>query len=351
MMARACYENDLGNVDVAVVALPARARDRSAQPRRGRVARAPLPHAERYAELSGILQRKSEILEEPVDKKDALFQAAAIEEDVLEQAEAAIAVYQKVLEIDPDDLRAIDALIKQYLGLSRWSDLLAVYAQQGGSRRRPRREEAHLLPGRRRLRARARATCRPRSTRTAKILELDPDDIQALSRLDVLYEQAQNWNELLSVLTRESEMTADPNEATSFQYRIAELYEKHLDDVARAIELYREILAASTRPRADPRAPSKALKSGERDPLGAAAVLEPVYEAASDWPQLIRVHEVQVQHAADAFQKVELLHRIARLYEDALDNHAPRSTRTRARSRSTTATSRRSRTSSGSRWP
>ena len=75
-----------------------------------------------------------------------------------------------------------------------------------------------------------------------KILELDPDDLQALSRLDVLYEQAQNWPELLSVLTRESEMCTDPAESVGFQYRIAELYEKRLEDVSRAIELYRDIL-------------------------------------------------------------------------------------------------------------
>ncbi len=36
---------------------------------------------------------------------------------------------------------------------------------------------------------------------------------------------------------------------------------------------------------------------------------------------MIRVYEkVQVRHAEDPFQKVELLHRIARLYEDALSN-------------------------------
>src|SRR6202041_1821825 len=64
------------------------------------------------------------------------------------------------------------------------------------------------------------------------------------------------------------------------------------------------------------------IASGAREPIAAASVLEPVYEGASDWPKLIHVHEVQVQHAADAFQKVDFLHRIAGLYEDALDNHA-----------------------------
>jgi tetratricopeptide (TPR) repeat protein len=145
--------------------------------------------------------------------------------------------------------------------------------------------------------------------------------MQALSRLDVLYEQAKNWSELLSVLTRESEMTGDPNEAISFQYRIAELYEKHLDDVQRAVELYREIL--QRQPDHEPTLRAlEGLKDGDKDPLGAAAVLEPVYEAISDWPKLIAVHEVQVRRASDPFQQVDLLHRIARLYEDALGDHA-----------------------------
>ena len=46
-----------------------------------------------------------------------------------------------------------------------------------------------------------------------------------------------------------------------------------------------------------------------------------MYEAVSDWQKLIRVHEVQVQRATDPFQKVDLLHRMARLYEDALGDH------------------------------
>src|SRR5262249_590633 len=130
MTSARVYENDLGSVDKSIalyrrvleidpLSLPAA----EALERLFRM-------ADRYPELSIILQRKSEILEEPSDKKDALFQAAAIEEDVLDRSEAAIAVYNKVLEIDSDDLRAIDALIRRYLDLSRWHDLLAVYAKE-----------------------------------------------------------------------------------------------------------------------------------------------------------------------------------------------------------------------------
>ena len=320
MTSAKVQENDLGNVDTAIAlyrkVLEIDPLSLSAAESLERLFRT----TERYQELSIILQRKSEILEEPLEKKDALFQAAAIEEDVLNRSEAAIAVYNKVLEIDGDDLRAIDALVRRYLDLSRWQDLLGVYAKKADLVADVEEKKGIYYQVGAVFERELGDVPRAIDTYT-KILELDPDDLQALSRLDVLYEQAQNWTELLSVLTRESEMTGDPNEAISFQYRIAELYEKHLDDVPRAVELYREILQAQTDHEPTLRA-LEGLKDGDKDPLGAAAVLEPVYEATSDWPKLIRVHEVQVRRAADPFQKVELLHRIARLFEDAVGDHA-----------------------------
>ena len=54
-------------------------------------------------------------------------------------------------------------------------------------------------------------------------------------------------------------------------------------------------------------------------PPRAAAVLEPVYESAGAWRELISVHEVQVAHADDPFAKVDLLHRIARLHDGRLE--------------------------------
>jgi tetratricopeptide (TPR) repeat protein len=276
--------------------------------------------SEQYEDLSLALQRKSEILDEPADQKNALFQAAAIEEDVLARPEAAIAVYGKILAIDPDDVRAIDALIRRTLDLSRWTDLLALYAKKADLVSDvDEKKGIYYQVGavyERELGDVAKAI----DTYT-KILELDPDDLQALSRLDVLYEHAQNWPELLSVLTREGEMTSDPNEAVGFEFRIASLYEKHLEDVPRAVELYREILQKQPDHEATLSA-LEALKDGDREPLAAAAVLEAVYEAASDWTKLIRVHEAQVRHASDPAQKVDLLHRIARLYEDALGDHS-----------------------------
>jgi tetratricopeptide (TPR) repeat protein len=319
MTSARVYEADLGQLDTAIAhyrkTLEIDAQSLAAAESLERLFR----QTERYSELSEILQRKAGILDDPMAQKDALYQAAAIEEDVLEKPEAAILVYKKVLAIDEDDVRALDSLVKRYLGLGTWVELLAVYAKKVELVAEPdEKKRIYYQVGA--VYERELQDVPNAIDTYQKILELDPDDLQALSRLDVLYEQAGNWAELLSVLTRESEMTNDPAEAVSFHYRIAELYEKKLDDVARSIELYAEILGQQ--PDHEPTLIAlEGLKSGERDPLGAAAVLEPVYEGASDWTKLISVHEVQVQHATDPFQKVDLLHRIARLYEDALDNH------------------------------
>src|SRR5262249_29160478 len=45
--------------------------------------------------------------------------------------------------------------------------------------------------------------------------------------------------------------------------------------------------------------------------------LEPLYRQSGDFQKLIGVHEVQVRRSDDVNHKVELLHQIAVLYEDA----------------------------------
>jgi hypothetical protein len=74
------------------------------------------------------------------------------------------------------------------------------------------------------------------------VLDLDPEDLTALGRLDALYLAADRSDELLSILEREAELAGDPLAAIDLRHRIGELYELKLNDTYRAVETYRDIL-------------------------------------------------------------------------------------------------------------
>jgi golgin subfamily B member 1 len=314
------FENDVGNVDRAIELYRKVLSIDPTNLGAAEALQALFQTTERYADMSLILQRKAQILDDIDAQKAALYQSATLEEEVLERRENAIGVYMKILELDGEDLRSIDALVNLYLGLSRWEELLGVYAKKADLVIDTDEKKLILYQvgavHERELHDVARAI-----DTYQKVLEADPDDLTALSRLDVLYQTAGNWQELLSVLQHEAELTADPAEAVSFQYRIAELYEKHLNDVDRAVELYRDIL--NIQPDHGPTLTAlEGIKNGERAPLAAAGVLEPVYDAIGEHQKLISVLEVQVRFADDGFAKVDLLHRVARLYEESLGEHS-----------------------------
>ena len=253
--------------------------------------------------------------------------------------EHAIAVYLKILELDAEDLRSIDALVKLYLGLSRWEELLERLRQEGRSGRRPRREEAHLLPGRRGLRARAqRRRARHRHLPAgARARSRRPHGARAPRRA------LPDRRELAGAAQRpqhEAELTADPAEAVSFQYRIAELYEKHLDDVERAVELYREIL--NIQPDHAPTLPAlEGIKNGER---GRSPRPRCSSRSTTRWAsgqKLISVLEVQVRFADDRVRRGRAPCTASRAStKRAWATTRARSTPTRARSRSTARTRR-----------
>src|SRR5690606_37302352 len=81
---------------------------------------------ERWHELVSVLLRKSELVAEVQEKKELFFRISAIYEEMLEDQERAVESFRRVLEVDADDARALDALERIFLGLERWEDLMEV---------------------------------------------------------------------------------------------------------------------------------------------------------------------------------------------------------------------------------
>lgn len=276
---------------------------------------------EDYEALAAIYLKKTEMVSDVEEQKELLFKASQIYEDVLENVDKAIGVYQRILEIDSDELRAINQLEGLFLRLERWDELQEIYNQKVDLVDLPdeKKEVLYVLGA---MYERELNDTQKAITTYQRILEFDPDDFQAISRLDMLYAEAEEWADLLSILEREIELVDDPDEAVSFKYRVAELYVRHLDDVARAIDYLKDILIVSP----DHEPTTKLLEelvSGDEEPLLAAEVLEPLYQELAEWRKLIDLIEVKLKYTDDEWQQVELYHQAAELLESDLHLDSP----------------------------
>ncbi|MEZ4362322.1 MAG: tetratricopeptide repeat protein [Kofleriaceae bacterium] len=267
--------------------------------------------------LVGVLKRKSEIFSDPADRKQLLYQAAEIEGE-LGATDAAIDTYQAVLKIDESDPIAIDALVDLYLRLERWEPLKDIYATKAELARDPQVKQGMLYE----LAAvydRDLGDTDKAIETYQSILDLDPDQDDAIQCLARLYAQAERWYDLLGNLDRQVEMADSPGETVGLKYRIGQLWQLRLSDVARAIESYSEALQLDPNHVETVEALDQ-LVHGKVEPVLAAQVLEPIYDGSGDHHKLAFVLEVMVTHSEDPVARVELLHRVAMLHEQRIGN-------------------------------
>ncbi len=273
---------------------------------------------EQYDALASIYLVKAKMLNNTDEQKQHFYRAAHIQEEVLEQPLAAVEVFKQVLELDAEDLPSIDKLIELYLRLERWEDLLAMYARKADIVNDPDEKKAiYAEMGSVYERELSDGT---RAIDTyQRILEVDPDDRAAIARLDALYVATENWTELMAILEREVDLTSDPHAAVAYRYRIAELWDKRLNDSAQAVEGFREILELA--PDHEPTLQAlEGMIEARREPLASAEVLDPVYRQLGEWGKLAAVQEVRIEGESDPVRKVELLHGLADLFEMQLGN-------------------------------
>src|SRR5215207_6001811 len=149
------------------------------------------------------------------------------------------------------------------------------------------------------------------------ILDLDAEELPAIQSLDRLYGQAERWYDLLGNLERQVELAENTSETVALKYRIGHLWQIRLGDVARAIESYREALDIDPS-NAETLHALDGLLHGKVEPVMAARVLEPIYDASAEYGKLVDVLEVMVAHNEDPITRVELLHRIGQLHEQRI---------------------------------
>lgn len=134
-----------------------------------------------------------------------------------------------------------------------------------------------------------------------RILELRPDDTDAITQLEALVRAAEDWPALLEVVQRQTDL-ADGAERVALLMRQAEVCEVRLGDVPRAIAALDQVLV-------------------EADPPEVYASLERLYTSSERWSDLVALYERMLDKRVGS--PVECRYKLGKLHADKLsDAHA-----------------------------
>ncbi|HEY4186369.1 MAG TPA: tetratricopeptide repeat protein [Polyangia bacterium] len=273
---------------------------------------------ERWPELRGLLEARQERVAEAGERIDLLAQIAEIDETVLDDADHAVATYEKMLEIEPADPRAYKALDRHYAARERWRDreqLLERRLKFAGA------GEVHELEYRRaemRLQkfgdaegaldilesiVKTNPTHAGARVLLEKVLQ-DPEHKGRAARiLEPLYEGSKSWRELVGVLQIQREGLEGPA-AAALLARVAALEELRLNAPEPAFVAWRAVLVA------DP-THKTALAEAER-----------LAESLGRWTELVDLYQEAAfrRDASDLQGRADLLSRAAKLYAGRIGN-------------------------------
>ncbi|HEX3854143.1 MAG TPA: tetratricopeptide repeat protein, partial [Polyangiaceae bacterium] len=306
--------NQLGSLDRA---LDAQARALKEDPSQGETL-LELEHlagqAGAWDKLRGIYNQVAGSLDEPALARQYWMRLAAIEER-LGKVDRAAASYEKVLKLDPADSEALHAMDALYRGTGHWEELISVFrrridlAQEGAESEAIYAQMAQVYEEKLGKPDEAIAAYR-------EVLALDPTSQVALNALDGLFTRRGLWTELADNLDTQLGLADTDDAQRDLMLRLALLRESQMGQADAAIEGYRQVLDRDPTNHAALGALER-LSADSKHSLAIAEILEPLYRGQGDYQKLIGVHEVQVAQADEPARKVELLHQVAALHEDA----------------------------------
>ncbi|HSN28719.1 MAG TPA: tetratricopeptide repeat protein, partial [Kofleriaceae bacterium] len=228
--------------------------------------------AEAWEPLAGILARRAKLAVDDIDRVDLQLELGSILERHLADAAGAIAAYERVLEVEPENIVALRALEALYDKTAQHDKYAAVLEAQlrtaSGDGERIALYERIAATHEERFGDPQRA-----AAAYEQIIELDPRNHATYHLLARLYQQAGNHEALAE--THRRHLTARPDVATCIELSVAlgELYTTRLRDLDRAIEAYNDALAL------DPSEPH------------ALSALAGLYEQLGEWDHAARMLE------------------------------------------------------------
>jgi tetratricopeptide (TPR) repeat protein len=270
-----------------------------------------LEGARRYTDLIKVLKQKADVVESAEDKVQIELRIAHLFMDRNNHAEA-VKAFERVLEQDPTNAEAIAQLKEMYERRRDWEKLIGVYEKE--IEMAP--DEESKLEGRLSVARLASQKLRRPGVATElweKVLEHDPENIEALENLEKFYKREKKWEKLADVCEKQVELVDDVDKSSKICLELGVLFTDRLKDPERAINAWKKLLSLDPSNRRAQDALKK-LYIAEKD----WEQLEAFYAEMDNWEEYIRVLDRQVSQE-DPETQLKLYFKIASLWLEKLE--------------------------------
>jgi tetratricopeptide (TPR) repeat protein len=240
---------------------------------------------------------------------------AEIYDAVLDDKPKAIEFYQRALRADGGNAVAIAALERLLGAQERW-DELASLLEERMSRSSDRQAKVNLGLALAQIRERLDDLDRAIDA-YREVLAVDSTEGTALSKLAHALERQERFRELVGVLDRMRDASPDPDLQAATEVKVGDVLRTRLNDRSGALKRYESALAKRPDNQGAVRGLEALLEDVEMRPQ-AGALLEPYYEGAERWRDLVLALESQLSSAVEADRRKALFLRIANVEREQL---------------------------------
>ena len=214
----------------------------------------------------------------------------------LKQDAMVVQLYDRILELDPDDEGAVEALAEKYESMRRWPDLVQLLERkaerlEGDARIALRMRIARLYLDNLRNQAEAIKAFEA-------VLEADGENRDAIGALDGMYEKRRDWDKLVAVRRQLADMSEDLGDRVEAYKQLAQYATKKIRRPAICLELWEQVLAI------------------QPDEVDALRALVGFYEQDKNWVALTEATDRLVDLVDDENEKIDLLQKSGVVLQD-----------------------------------
>jgi len=248
------------------------------------------------------------------DMASLALTTAKLYDERLEDLDRAGYFYQRALTYDPSNKEAGRALASVYGRGRKWDALLDLDRERESFANADDERVAILHEI---ARVEVDELGRPQDgiVTYRRIVELDPANAEAVTRLDQLLERAERWDELGAHIEFQIDNASDARTAVALRQRLGVLTQSKLEDRAHALDIFEDLLAGQHDYAPALQAVSQLVEDPDYGPR-AVQILEPIHRESGDWEALVRVLDAKARQVADAFDQAEAWREVGRLHEE-----------------------------------